>query len=49
MTDNDHVHAGGACDDERDYPGVASVTEFLERRRRNWDRLYRKKRQAVNA
>jgi hypothetical protein len=35
--------------DERDYPGVTSVSAFLERRRQNWDRLYGKNRQLANA
>jgi hypothetical protein len=35
--------------DERDYPGVQSVAEFLERRRQNWDRLHGKNRQLENA
>ena len=35
--------------DERDYTGVQSVVDFHRRRRANWDRLYGKARQLVDA
>lgn len=35
--------------DERDCPGVQSVSDFRQRRRDNWERLYGKNRQLANA